>query len=504
MIDINRDVRPIAAIFVIAGSVATFLAGDQAIVDNVLAGLAGVLVFATAALVFALGRAGWAGAALTLAGTAAAVVVVTGSATETPSAFYYCSVFVLGVSAAVLQYALDQPSPPLAALAAATPILAVLNHLGALLPLLGLAYCTGVLFDSFRHLWGHYSTTTDPHIPTIQDPHVTGEPVQESSPKEATEAAAQHPLPHSPQHAEHHGDRPEPYITIGVLPKLPRSTDMSPPRIEFSAPAGHQFDGFIQQDLTIRGASHVGTAHMQQRRIRQDAYAVGATNDGKFVFAAVADGVGSEPSSSLGADWSASSAVGIGIDSYDNHGRLLSAPDMVQFAADEVRRRAKAFGRGAIDTDFSTTLIVAVIGCGDSFCQLARVGDSAAFIRSGHKWMPVFAETSLAPDAPTNAIPADEPVVQIQEIEMVQGQCVLLVSDGIGDLLVHAPDVRQILFDALADPVSPHEFSAITGFQRRQAHDDQTALCIWRNRAIGMASLSPANEQTGDYASRTT
>lgn len=501
MIDINQDIRSVAAIFVVAGSASAFLAGDQLRPEDLPSEQAGVLVVSAAALTQTLGRAAWARAALTLAGTAAATAVIAGHVPETPSAFYFGSVFWLGTAAALLQYTRSEPFAPLSALATAAPIAAVMDQIGILLILLGVASCTGVIFESFQHLWGG-------DHPARQNLDVDEEPTMQPAPDNKPEygTATYPPAPHPPSHPASDGNGQAPYITIGMQPKLLRSTDVSPPRVEFSAPAGHQFDGFAQQGLTIRCASHVGTAHMQQRRIRQDAYAVSATNDGQFVFAAVADGVGSEPNSSLGAEWAASSAVGVGIDSYDNHGRLLSAPEMVRFAADEVRRRARAFGRGAVDTDFSTTLVVAVIGSGgETSCQLARVGDSTAFTRSTHEWLPVFAEHSTSPDAPTNAIPADEPEVEVQETEMIPGQCVLLVSDGVGDLIVHAPDVRSQLFEALASPVSPLEFSAITGFQRRQAHDDQTALCVWRDQATDRNDALPevAEEEVGGRAGRT-
>ena len=479
-----EETRAVATIFVIAAIIVAGLSAGGGLANLALFGILGVAA-ATVLLVLVLGLDPWARGAVTLAGAIGGLVTVLAASAEPLEPFAFGSLVCLGLAGSVLQYALPRPSAPLAAVAAAMPVVAGVDRdLGLAVSLLGLIACSGVVYGVIKHVW--HDHRDDDQATYRQEPigeTQVEEPAMEQNADRPRlrEDKPDYPPPDRPRHVKDKRRKSAaPYVTIGDNPKLLRSAEVSPPRVEYSAPAGHQFDGFRQEDLVIRAASHVGTAHMQQRRVRQDAYAISATNDGRYVMAAVADGVGSESHSSLGADWAASSAVGYGIDSYDNYNKLLTAAEMVQFAADEVRNRAELFGKGTSEMDFSTTLVVAVVGAGADVGQLARVGDSAAFTRSDSGWHPVFSDGSPEPDAPTNAIPSDHPIVESQELSMFPGECVLLVSDGIGDLLTHTSDVRRALFGALAEPLSPLEFSALTGFQRRQAHDDQTALCVWR------------------------
>ena len=270
------------------------------------------------------------------------------------------------------------------------------------------------------------------------------------------------------------------YLTIGTAPRLLRSTDVSPPLVLHTAPAGHQFDGFRQGPFTIRAASHVGTKHMHGGQSRQDAYAVTRSLDERYLVAAVADGVGSEPWSSQGAEWAVASVVRNAISKNDDHGAPPPSERLAEMAAVEVGHRAEKFGYGAKPHEFSTTLVIAVLDTQDSRLQLTRVGDSNAFTRQQGGWAGHF-KTDADVGAATNAIPATTPDIETMETRLEPGGCLLLASDGIADLIANSEEVHRSLFDALATPVSPLEFSSIAGFQRRQAHDDQTALAVWRS-----------------------
>lgn len=518
-----REKRIIASIFVIvfaatAAAVAG-LGGDAGDHDPAKAQWVGVVAVLAGSAVAVLGAERWARAALTMAGALAGLATVLSgwSGSDRPLAFL-AAAFLLGAAAAAVQFWADRASSALAALAAGAPIAAVLEN-GYVVVLIGLAASAGVLWEAFSvemaperndalddrsslvepgdvgfseptidvAAGGAVDDNNDRLLEDLEMPEAPG-PLDQVPAGEASSGdegqrlvpASAHPPPSHRRQGPTNGSATPDYLTIGKMPKLPRTTDLLPPVIELSAPAGHQFDGFAQQGLVIRGASHVGTLHMQQRRVRQDSYAVSATEDGSLVIAAVADGLGSERLSSVGAEWATAYAVGVGIDGYEQSGKLPRAEDLVQQAALEVQRRATQLVSGGDTTPFSTTLIVAVLSCETYQGELARVGDSRAFTRTTNGWKAHFSDFNDAPDAPTNAIPTASPIIESMPLALGPGQCLLMVTDGIGDLLTHAPDVREELFENLAEPMSPLQFSAVAGFQRRQAHDDQTALGIWR------------------------
>lgn len=556
-----RERRIIASIFVIVfAATAALLAGvwgDDSGHDATRVQWLGVVAVLAGAAVAVLGWQSWARAALTLAGTLAGLAtIVSGRPLSDGPAAFLLAVLFLGLSAAIVQASVGRASSALAALAAGAPIAHVLEN-GYVVLLVGLAASAGVLWEALapdgpgpiaepedgEAAPGPRGEVafTEPSVDLAADlaadagPSDAGpaddnndrlldeaevaldqreqrEPVDQIDEPEPIETAAVDPEPveaaaMAPPPPSHRDRRPAPgngaespdYLTIGRMPKLPRTTDLLPPVIELSAPAGHQFDGFAQQGLVIRGASHVGTLHMQQRRVRQDSYAVSATEDGSLIVAAVADGLGSERLSSMGAEWATASAVGVGIEGYERSGQAPRAEDLVQQAAIEVQRRASQLVADGETTAFSTTLIVAVLSCESYQGELARVGDSRAFTRTETGWQAHFSDLNEAPDAPTNAIPNAAPVIESMPLVLGPGQCLLMVTDGIGDLMTHAPDVREELFENLAAPMSPLQFSAVAGFQRRQAHDDQTALGIWRveHDVDGSAAAAPAARSGG-------
>jgi serine/threonine protein phosphatase PrpC len=501
----SETVPVVCAIFVVVLALALSLIGFKTEVDvsHIALGM-GIVAVAAGLAVAVAGRAPWARAALTFAGLLgglAAVVVArpTGVFASGSQVWFVILALALGTAAAVLQYSLAQPSSALAALAAGAPAAGLLDQ-GRFIVLVALAAAAGTLIEA---VWpagrsqaalaasdgARNDASPSPgrgdqlpdgreigdHLPEERDPPPATADITTGTNAVPDSEAPLADLPTAAGAA---------FMTIGRAPKLLRESDQPPPVVSWSAPVGHRFDGFAVNDFVIRSASHVGTRHMQQRQIRQDSYAVTASQDGRFVIAAVADGVGSERWAALGADWAASAAVGQGLDALETSGQAPAADLLINVASSEVRRWAGFFDASAPESEFSTTLVVAVLDSVTFEGQLARVGDANAFTRAEEKWIAHFRDSTAAPDAPTHAIPSTTPAIERATFVLDPGQCLVLVSDGIGDLLLHADDVQHDLHQALAQPVTAQEFSAIAGFQRVQAHDDQTALAIWRRDPV--------------------
>ncbi len=268
------------------------------------------------------------------------------------------------------------------------------------------------------------------------------------------------------------------FVTIGVEPKLSRAGDADMPTASFPHAPAHQFEGFRHRRATVRAASHIGTRHLNSGGPRQDSYAVGQTRTGSHIVVAVADGVGSAKHSSTGSEWAARIAVGRAVHMLDR-GQDLDAAVVADTTSEWVERMSKIFfGQRTTMHDVATTLVVASI-CVETFnCQLFRVGDSEGFQRVADGWHPLFPASGLE-DA-TAALPSNEPAIEHASVDLAPNQCLLLVTDGIADPLIHSTDVGAAFHVELATPPSQHEFSALVGFQRQQAHDDQTAVAVWR------------------------
>jgi serine/threonine protein phosphatase PrpC len=526
----SETVPAVCAMFVVVLALALGLIGFDIDVDvsRLTIGM-GIVAVAAGLAVAVAGQAPWARAALTFAGLLgglAAVVAAepTGVVASGSQVLFAVLALALGIVAAVLQYGLAQPSSALAALAAGAPAAGLLDQ-GRFIVLVALAAAAGTLIEAVwpadrsqaalaasngarndaspwpgqddqrpdgRTSGGHLLEERDLSLATADISQSGSAPIAGSmsgpaAPEHHNDEVITTETDAVPDSGEPLADLPAAagaaFMTIGRTPKLLRESDQPPPLVSRSAPVGHRFDGFAVNDFVIRSASHVGTRHMQQRQIRQDSYAVTASQDGRFVIAAVADGVGSERWASLGADWAASAAVGEGLDALETSGQAPAVDHLINVASSEVRRWAGFFDASAPESEFSTTLVVAVLDSVTFEGQVARVGDANAFTRAEQAWLPHFKDSTAAPDAPTHAIPAATPAVERKAFVLDPGQCLLLVSDGIGDLLLHADDVQHDLHRALAQPVSAPEFSAIAGFQRVQAHDDQTALAIWRRHS---------------------
>jgi Protein phosphatase 2C len=261
-----------------------------------------------------------------------------------------------------------------------------------------------------------------------------------------------------------------------------------------------------------------GRAHRFNAEVRQDAYAYRC--DGRFVVAAVADGVSSGGLSHLAAD----TVSRYGCDLIA--GMLATRPpealewdQILETLADTVldvgrcvlrpgRPDADHLTLDAIAEHLSTTALFAVLDMqpvdGRRAVHLLALGDSSAWIlRSGDGWVPQQAvknADAVIASSATEALPhlPPHPVVAVPSW-LGPNDTLVLVSDGVGDPLGDGTGtVGTFLAQQWQRPPHPLEFAAHVDFARKSFDDDRTALALWPTssdlQSLSFGTRSPSQE----------
>ncbi|TDV51055.1 protein phosphatase 2C domain-containing protein [Actinophytocola oryzae] len=224
--------------------------------------------------------------------------------------------------------------------------------------------------------------------------------------------------------------------------------------------------------LEIRAASTRGAAHRARGEVRQDA--VGVTDlGGRYVLAAVADGVGDASHAHRGAQLAVRHALGYL--TWALPGSDLDVVDMVGAvrAAERAVREA-----GPAPECRATTLTVAAIelgwaGQGHRY-RAVRVGDSPALVLSGGVFLPLFTRRAQVDDRlPSPKGPPDG----VRGV-LRTGEALVLATSGLG-APVRDMAVGAYLAQAWAEPPGPVAYLHHLQFDLRSFDDDRTAAVIW-------------------------
>lgn len=247
--------------------------------------------------------------------------------------------------------------------------------------------------------------------------------------------------------------------------------------------------------MILRAASARGRSHRFMAKVRQDAYAFQC--DGRYVVAAVADGVSSGSLSHVAADV------------VSRHGCHMIArqlettrPEHLDWGwlletlktkvINEGRRRLEGSHKlddRAVGRQLATTALFAVVEMwaveGAHRAHILALGDSSAWVlRSGTRWEPQFPvknDGAELASSTTSALPF-LPKRLPSPVETMVGadDALLLISDGIGDPLRYGDgSVGAFLAEQWRRPPEPLAFAAHVDFARRSHDDDRTALGIW-------------------------
>lgn len=241
-------------------------------------------------------------------------------------------------------------------------------------------------------------------------------------------------------------------------------------------------DGFNSPGtIEVRGVSTRGHSHRFDGTVRQDTFALATSSE--WIAAAVADGLGSEQFSHLGAEEAVSLAT-----SSEIVQSLIEAESSQKldlgFIASALHHTARSRNDGSVASDFRTTLTLAIVmpeTNGSTHCLVAQIGDSPAWLLREGALLSVFPSPrdELASSA-VRPLP-DEHFARAERIELLPGDSLLLTSDGVGNLLEQVTPYRQAVIDILSHgtPTLPTLLTLIDT-SVRSYDDDRTCVLLRR------------------------
>jgi len=250
--------------------------------------------------------------------------------------------------------------------------------------------------------------------------------------------------------------------------------------------AGIRAEGASTAWLALRAASVVGSRHRLAGGGSDDFF---AWSQGQgWVAVAVADGLGGVPGSAGAAARACSAAV-----SAASLGGLGEDDDSPDLAA--VARLGGQAAESAARGGGATTLVLAVVAQSGEV-QVARVGDSTAFVVDAASTRELFASpeqgtvgtaTAALPfEAPSGdgaqlAVPTGEvDVWETASWQLHPGEVLVLATDGVADPWRDGPEtVDPALRAVISRQPSPLDLAGFVDFSRQGCHDDRTVVCAW-------------------------
>lgn len=292
----------------------------------------------------------------------------------------------------------------------------------------------------------------------------------------------------------------------GVDALGPGATSVMPERrpvaVQEASTAGPAFalDTLECSGLTLAFASIRGLGHEDFGRPRQDYAAI--AQEGRYLIAAMADGVSEARFSHVGASVACRAAMAavqgqlerqVPLDDIDWRGVTEEVRTML-------RRRARVMlGRDdEADTDdrecallLGTTAEVLVVDAEASepeFVRATLAGDGYAFVLDTERGLRPLGSTKSEDEAgllssevtPLPAQPGEGyPIVSRGTLHR-ETQAVLVTTDGIGDDMADGDSpIAGYLWERLRRPVPPYELLRVVSYLRRQSNDDRTAMLLW-------------------------
>ncbi|MCF6471900.1 protein phosphatase 2C domain-containing protein [Nonomuraea sp. MG754425] len=241
---------------------------------------------------------------------------------------------------------------------------------------------------------------------------------------------------------------------------------------------GVALDGGMLAQTTVRAVSIRGRRHRYRGEPLQDAYAVRLSADGRWVIAAVADGLGSTSH--------AEHAAAVAVRAATN---LSLTPDLgwhAAFAAvaGEVMRATARFG-GRTPNPPATTLTIGVVPADGrrGIAACAAIGDSPALWLHDGRWTEIFPPDGQRPDNVTSALPEDLGELRERQIDWGPGDVLVLCSDGFGTAMGGGGStLAQRLVTSWSSPPALRGFLHDVDFHLSTYDDDRTVLAVWAGR----------------------
>ncbi|MEV0613547.1 protein phosphatase 2C domain-containing protein [Nonomuraea sp. NPDC050404] len=299
---------------------------------------------------------------------------------------------------------------------------------------------------------------------------------------------------------------------------------------------GIALDGGMLAQTTIRAVSIRGRRHRYRGEPLQDAYAVRLSADGRWVIAAVADGLGS----TLHAEHAAAVAVraATNLSLTPSPGAWHAA--FATIAGEVMRATARLGGHPANERDHptverghptgrrgypsshpkghpeghpsghprghssshpsdhrtgrhgagaseppATTLTIGVVPADGrrGLAACAAIGDSPALWLHDGTWTEIFPPVGQRPGNVTSALPDDLGELRERQIDWAPGDVLVLCSDGFGTAMGSGGSLlAQRLVTSWSSPPEQRSFLDDVDFHLSTYDDDRTVLALWAGR----------------------
>lgn len=275
----------------------------------------------------------------------------------------------------------------------------------------------------------------------------------------------------------------DPFYAIGDPGRAAREVPSGPPPTR----AGRSDVELSSADLPgmlIRAASCRGILHRSAATVRQDAFALAqcyGPDEPAAAITVVCDGVGSLEKS----DWAA--------DLVSRDLALLGAagtpwPDAFREVNEKLRKHAAEGLPAGAPLEMATTA-VALRVCredGDWVGDAAWVADSSLWhLDDNDHWTMLAGPPGEDADdyhsGHVRPMPSDDCGCSAARFR-VSGGALFLMTDGVANPLMWAPDVQQALAQWWRRPPDPFTFAGQVGFAKRTHVDDRTVVGIWSTR----------------------
>ncbi len=259
-------------------------------------------------------------------------------------------------------------------------------------------------------------------------------------------------------------------------------------------------DGGVFAEVVVVAASRQGRAHAHVAKQREDAFAVTATEDGAWVIAALADGVGGSPH----ARQAAAAAVRAGTEICQDHLRqgtlridwtavMTEVARIVTGISIDTPERSHPQAKQRIvsaNGTPSTTLTIAIVpsyaGNGHEAC-VVTIGDSPAWLLRSDRWdqlLPSAMNTpvTLTGENAVDSLPKHPERVQYRNFAWGPDEAIVLTSDGFADALGGGTSPFAAALTAeWRTPPSRMCFLRDVSYELSTYDDDSTAIGIWHH-----------------------
>jgi hypothetical protein len=267
-------------------------------------------------------------------------------------------------------------------------------------------------------------------------------------------------------------------------------------------------DRFDAGDLAIGAVSLRGMGHQSFGKLRQDAVACKLTRDGKYIVAAIADGVSDAPLSHLGADVAVRQAIkATETELIKMQGSILrhaidwaSVEAYVRLKILEYAQRLEKQGSFSVNGECNADAYANAIGTtaevlviwreknatgGHDFTRAVLSGDGSGYVLDPqHGWTVLSTGKANDSELASNAIVPlpikAEGYPMVQSGSIASGQAVIMVTDGIGDVGIGSDNTAsRFLHKELVTPIPAHKLLSVLSFVEKHRDDDRTAVIIW-------------------------